>query len=303
MFAEKHIFFNILRVVLLTIVITGFASGIASGDMLKADIVAGMNEDGRTAAARGDFPNNYMYAATGETDKIFVIDPCTISIVASIPIGPALDVHKTGDKYSKPSRAPEPMALKNDGMMLYTANERDKTISVIDTMARRELATRPVDGEPESILFNDGRGVLYVGIEDKNKVLVIDPRSLSTISTIPVDKGPDGLAMSGDGSKLFVSNEGDNTVSVIDTGLLRVVDTIKAGDKPDFLVPNPVLGHLYVVNDESRDVSVIDMATDQTIGTIEVGVEPESAAVNKAGSCCTYATRPIKRSPLSTRLP
>lgn len=285
MFERKRIFFNFLTVALFMAVLTVLTTGMASGDVLKADIVVGTMEFGSTTDYAGHIPHHeYIYAATGETNSIFVIDPYTISLVAPIPVGTTLSVHRIGNRRHDPLRAPEPMALNNDGTRLFTANEGDMTISVIDTMARRELATMPVDGEPESILFNDDRGQLYVGIEDKDKVLVIDPDTLSTVSAIPVGKNPDGLALSGDRSKLFVANEGDNTVSVIDTGLLRVIDTIKVGDKPSFILSSPASGHVYVVNDKTADVSVIDMATHKTLGTVKVGTEPESAAVNAAGT-------------------
>ena len=285
MFERKRIFFKFLAVALFIAVLTILTSGMASGDVLKADIVVGTMEVGRTTDYAGDIPHHaYIYAATGEADRIFVIDPYTISLVAHIPVGATVSVHRIGNRRHNPLRAPEPMSLNHDGTRLFTANEGDMTISVIDTMARRELATMPVDGEPESILFNDDRRQLYVGIEDKDKVLVIDPDTLSVVSAIPVGKNPDGLALSGDRSKLFVTNEGDNTVSVIGTGLLRVIDTIKAGDKPSFILSSPASDHIYVVNDKTSDVSVIDMATHKTLGTVKVGTEPESAALNAAGT-------------------
>ena len=112
------------------------------------------------------------------------------------------------------------------GPLAYVTNERDGTISVIDTKTHRVVST--IVG----VAVSPDGGRLYVALGRANSVGVIDARTHEIIDSIPVGERTWGIALTPDGQKLLAANGISNDVHVIDTRTHEVIARVPAGDGP-----------------------------------------------------------------------
>src|ERR1700722_1851645 len=80
----------------------------------------------------------------------------------------------------------------------YVGNFADDTVSVIDTAARKVVATIPVAQGPHGMAVSgDGRNV-YVTGDGSSSMSVIDTTTDQVVKTVEVGKSPNGLAVTPD---------------------------------------------------------------------------------------------------------
>ncbi|MCK9911186.1 hypothetical protein MXD81_18695, partial [Microbacteriaceae bacterium K1510] len=97
--------------------------------------------------------------------------------------------------------------------MAYTAfvtNEKDNSVSVIDTEKLEVIKTFSVGQRPRGvILSNDGKW-LIVCTSDDNIIQVYDTKTYELIKTLPSGPDPELLILHPSGNPLYVANEDDN---------------------------------------------------------------------------------------------
>ena len=107
--------------------------------------------------------------------------------------------------------------LASAGPKAYVGNFKDNTVSVIDTVAEKVVATIPVAAGPHGIVISpDGRWV-YVCGDGSSAVSVIDTLTDSVARTIEVGKGPHGNRLTADGKILLVAVNGEDRIAFVDT--------------------------------------------------------------------------------------
>ncbi len=120
-----------------------------------------------------------------------------------------------------------------DGRLMMVANNRDRTISVIDTGALEVVATLP--GAADVIAINTGwfESVAFVISRSENKAVVLDLIKLKKVGEIPLVSEPGPGVVTPDGKKLYVALRGSNRVAVIDTRERKVTSMISGvGHEP-----------------------------------------------------------------------
>jgi YVTN family beta-propeller protein len=91
--------------------------------------------------------------------------------------------------------APVGVAVSPDGRLVYVANGRADSVSVIDVRARAVAASIPVGRRPWGVaLTRDGRR-LYVANGRSNSVSIIDTATKRVVAAVPVGAGPWGIAI------------------------------------------------------------------------------------------------------------
>ncbi len=117
---------------------------------------------------------------------------------------------------------PENFDVSLDGKTIYVANEDAATVTVLDVVSGKPVATIPVGREPEGVRISPDSDEVYVTNEVDGTMSVIATDSRVVIATIGVGKRPRSVTFSLDGSKAYVANEEGSSVSVIDMDNRRV---------------------------------------------------------------------------------
>jgi YVTN family beta-propeller protein len=128
------------------------------------------------------------------------------------------------------------LAVTPDGTKVYVTNNGANTVSIIDTVLNKEIASIPVASIPLGIAVTPDGNTVFVANSGSihppfppGIVSVIDTKTNKVTTTIPVGMAPYGVSLTPGGSKLYVMNAGSGTVSVIDTAKKIVTDTIAVG--------------------------------------------------------------------------
>ena len=179
------------------------------------------------------------------------------------------------------------LALPAPAAMAYTAfvtNEKDNSVSVIDTEKLEVIKTFPVGQRPRGvILSNDGKW-LIVCTSDDNIIQVYDTKTYEMVKTLPSGPDPELLILHPSGNPLYVANEDDNLVTVVDINSGKVVGDIPVGVEPEGMGMSPD-GKVLVNTSETTNMAhFIDTTTHKTFDNVLVDSRPRVAMFNPAGT-------------------
>jgi YVTN family beta-propeller protein len=152
----------------------------------------------------------------------------------------------------------------------YITNDRDGTVSVIDTATSTLVDTVHVGNSPWGVAVSADGTKVYVTNHDSNNVSIINAENDIVTATVPVGSSPWGIAVNPAGTKVYVANIGSNNVSVIDTATNTVTATVLVGQSPNGIAVTPDGTKVYVTNGNSGTVSVIDTATNTVTATVDI---------------------------------
>ena len=194
-----------------------------------------------------------------------------------------------------PARPGNPLATSlasHDSETVVTADERGKSISVIDTKTG-QVITMPVNIAPHNIqVSGDGKKLFAVGaaaaaahdmkhaMDEPGRLIVVRARPVAGGSTadIKVGRDPAHVILNTLGTRAFVTNGGDNTVSVINLARSKTVKTIAVGASPHGLRMSPDGLSIYIANTADGSVSVVNTKSLTEVKRITVGKGPVQVA-------------------------
>ncbi|WP_238947647.1 YncE family protein [Caldimonas brevitalea] len=203
---------------------------------------------------------------------------------------------------------------------VYTANERDGSITRIELQSGAQQTTRLAVSPHNVQISPDGKRVLAVGVSShaghgggggaKGKLVVMEASSGSP-EPVLLDAGdhPAHVVTDAAGARAFVSDSGANVVHVIDLASQRSIGQVATDRYPHGLRLSPDGKTLYVANMRGGTVSVIDVDSlkeTQRIavgkGPVQVGFSPDGArafvslsAENRLGIIDTSKGRLVKK--------
>ena len=185
-------------------------------------------------------------------------------------------------------------ASKPAGPLAFVTNERDGTITVIDTKTDRVVSSINVGGRPRGIHLNAARDRIWVAISypsnesRKDKVAEFDFDG-KLISDYEVGTDPENFVLDKNGSRLYIANEDAGTASITDVQSNRVIATMPVGLEPEGAAMSPDGRWVYITSETSSTVTVIDTQTGQVAKTFMVGARPREAAFT-SDSARAYVT-------------
>jgi PQQ-dependent catabolism-associated beta-propeller protein len=182
------------------------------------------------------------------------------------------------------------LALALAGPLVFVTNERDGTISVIDSRSDTLAGTIKVGDRPRGIQSHGGR--IYVAVSDQlrrkvndvDRIAVLDAATHQPVKTYKAGVDPEQLAVSPDGSHLFVANEDAGLASIIDTRTGRAIAELEVGLEPEGVAVSPDGRWLYVTGESSSTVTIIDTAARKVIAHLLVGSRPRGVAFTSDGA-------------------
>jgi PQQ-dependent catabolism-associated beta-propeller protein len=173
-------------------------------------------------------------------------------------------------------------ASNADAYTAYVTNEKDNTVSVIDTDKLEVIKTVKVGQRPRGIVMsNDGKWII-ICTSDDNDVKVYDAKTLEYVKTLPSGPDPELLVLHPDGKRLYIANEDDNLVTVVDIHTGQVITEIPVGVEPEGMGMSPD-GKVIVNTSETTNMAhFIDTTEHKTFDNVLVDSRPRVAIFNAA---------------------
>jgi YVTN family beta-propeller protein len=206
-------------------------------------------------------PDGLIYITCENSAVVAVIDRATHTVVDTIASG-STNGHR--------------LVIAADGQRLYTENEEDGTVSVIDLPKRKllgQIATpRPLAGIAISA---DGRTVVAVDDEEPT-LFLIDTAAGSVAATVRLDGVAEAAQIarySPDNSVIGVTSLKSNTVSLIDPTFREQV-AIKVGSQPMDMAFRG--DELFVACQGDGSVHIVDIAKRRAKGSFQAGTGCET---------------------------
>src|SRR5262249_18049439 len=133
------------------------------------------------------------------------------------------------------SAAPSAFADK-----IFVSNEKDNTVTVIDSETLKVVKTIPTGKRPRGIVITPDFKELIVCIGDDTRLDVIDTDKLEVVKSYPAS-GPDPelLAVNQRGDRIYVANEDDGLVTVMDRATGEAISEVPVGVEPEGMAVSP----------------------------------------------------------------
>src|SRR5687767_3689425 len=98
--------------------------------------------------------------------------------------------------------------------LVYVSNEKDNTVTVVDSKTMEVVKTINVGQRPRGITISPDGKIIYVCASDDDTVEMIDTATNEVVGSLPSGPDPELFVLSPDGQTLYVANEDDNLVTV-----------------------------------------------------------------------------------------
>ncbi len=166
----------------------------------------------------------------------------------------------------------------------YVSNEKGNSVSVIDTVSEKVIATIPVGQRPRGIAVSRDGSEVYVCLGDDNTVRIIDTKTKKTVGDLPSGNDPELLIVNPQNGEVYLSNEDDNKVTAIDAKTRKALFSIPVGVEPEGMTVSPD-GKLIVNTSETTNMAhVIDIAQKKIIANVLVDQRPRFVTFKHDGS-------------------
>jgi glutamine cyclotransferase len=151
-----------------------------------------------------------VYAAHTGSQTLLIVDART-GAVSQVDVGPMHGV------------AVDPA----DGSV-YTGNGTDQSVSKVDPVAKKVVATVNVPGNVDGIAYDAGLHRLYADEDGGPHIYVIDTSSMKLAGTITLPSSdPEAMAIDPATNFLYQNLNDSNSIAVIDPKTLKVIKIIK----------------------------------------------------------------------------
>jgi DNA-binding beta-propeller fold protein YncE len=206
-------------------------------------------------------PGGLLYVTCENSGVVAIVDRARRAVVGAIETG-STNAHR--------------LAIAPDGKTLFTENEEDASISVIDLPARKLLRKLPTPHQLAGIAVSPD-GKFLVAVSDNEPVLfVIDATSLALVKTVALDGVPQPAQIarfSPDGGVLLITSVRAGTATLTDPAFSRQT-TLQVGKQPMDATFHD--GLLFVACQGDGSVHVIDVAERRVVRAFAAGTGCET---------------------------
>lgn len=201
-----------------------------------------------------------------------------------------------------PAADPKSSAPAGATFTAYVSNERDGTISIINTATESVIKTLSVGKRPRGMALSPDASRLYValcgsplappGVEDAppptgktaDGIGLISLPGLKLDRVLPAASDSEGFSISPDGQALYIANEDSAQVTMLDTGAGKPLGAISVGAEPEGVTTSPDGKLVFVACEADNKIDVIDTGRRAVVSSIETGPRPRSTAFTPDGA-------------------
>jgi YVTN family beta-propeller protein len=208
-----------------------------------------------------------VYASATDTNQVAVIDPQSLSVMATIP----------GGEY------PDGIAYDPEVGKLYVSDESGGTDTVIDTSSNQVVATIPLGGEVGNTQFDASGHRIIAAVQSRNQVVTIDPETDQVTGRYdtPGCDHPHGVQISPDRPLAFVACENNAKLVVVDLQSMSTTESHDVGSVPDVLAFDAPRRVLYVAAESGPATAFSETDTGlKALAQQNVGPNAHSMAVD-----------------------
>ncbi len=227
---------------------------------------------GEGAAAMAILPNNRRgFVANRDASTVSAIDVVDNRLLKTIPLAAGA--------------GPVDIAASPDGLVVYTANSQNGTVTVIDAIALQVNDTIPVGSNPVQVRFGPEGRYAYVVNRGSATVSVIDVHRHKIAATLATGSQPCAIAILPGRNSAYVVNRGSHSLTRVDLTVNQVVGPpIAVGTSPANVAWLPDSSRLYVLNSGSGNVSVVNTSSNLQTALVAVGAQPAAMAITSDGA-------------------
>ena len=250
-----------------------------------------------------------VYVPNSGARTVSVIDPATLEVVDSFPVGkvphhitPSWDLTKLyvnnteGDSLSVidprtgkvsdtfPIVDPYNLYFTPDGTKAIVVAERYQRLDFYDpaSWTLTKSVSVPWPGVDHGDFTLDGRYFL-ASTEFSGQVVKVDTETMEIVGRATVGSLPIDVKASPDGAVFYVTNQGRHGVSIIDPASMEEIGFLSTGKGAHGLNASRDAKLMYVSNRLGGSISVIDLASRQVAATWDVGGSPDMLQVSADG--------------------
>lgn len=167
---------------------------------------------------------------------------------------------------------------------VYVTNEKDNTVTVIDSEKLEVIKTFKVGQRPRGVILSKDGKWLIICTSDDNIIQVYDAKTYEYVKSLPSGPDPELLILHPSGNPLYVANEDDNLVTVVDIEKNSIISDVPVGVEPEGLGISPD-GKVLVNTSETTNMAhFIDTTTLKTFDNKLVDSRPRVSIFNKEGT-------------------
>ena len=158
--------------------------------------------------------------------------------------------------------------------MLYVDNSTGDSISVINVLTQKNIATIPVGDRPHAVCLQEDGKKVYTTTEVDFTLKAIDTATNKVVGTVVLPADPNECAVTKDGKYVVVPLRGNNTAVIIDSATNQIVKTLPVKGPHNCVAPmGGSNDFIYCEEQRSFDIVKIDMKKMEIAETIKVNGE------------------------------
>jgi PQQ-dependent catabolism-associated beta-propeller protein len=166
---------------------------------------------------------------------------------------------------------------------IFVSNEKDNTVSVVDTEKMEVVRTIRVGSRPRGLKISPDGSKLFVCASDSNAIQEFNVHTSEHSFDFSDVDDPEQLALSGDGKRLYTANEDSASVTAIDVETRKIVGRVDVGVEPEGIAVSPDGTTVVVTSETSNMVHFIDTAKLEVFDNVLVGSRPRHAEFSADG--------------------
>ena len=179
-------------------------------------------------------------------------------------------------------RMPSELTFSFDGSMVFVANTKDGTVSMIDPNSKVVMQTIPVGMDPVGA-WPASNGKMYVDNEASQTISEIDVMTGAVSATFSLGFKPGYAAYSTHHSEVWVTDATNGKVVFFEkiAGTWTPAGSLATGADAHAIVFSANGERAYITNQGANTVTMIDVVNHTVSATINVGTKPNGIALKQ----------------------